>query len=138
MLESDGSSISDRRRLDEIEHRLLKALTAVSDHALKVTRRAPRQVRMFSTPVQIAISPDGTNARTIVELVAGDRPGLLFEIAKIFDQERVALQNAKILTVGERAEDVFFVTNTEHQPLDEAASERLGNALREGLADSRG
>ena len=138
VLESDGSSISDRRRLDEIEHRLLKALTAVSDHALKVTRRAPRQVRMFSTPVQIAISPDGTNARTIVELVAGDRPGLLFEIAKIFDQERVALQNAKILTVGERAEDVFFVTNTEHQPLDEAASERLGNALREGLADSRG
>jgi len=49
----------------------------------------------------------------------------------------VALLNAKILTVGERAEDVFFVTNTEHQPLDEESSERLGKALREGLADAR-
>ena len=49
----------------------------------------------------------------------------------------MALQNAKILTVGERAEDVFFVTNFEHQPLDDLSSERLGQALREGLADSR-
>jgi [protein-PII] uridylyltransferase len=75
------------------------------------------------------------NPRTIVELVAGDRPGLLFQVAKVFDQERVALQNAKIATVGERAEDVFFVTNVEHQPLDEASSERLGRALRESLTD---
>jgi [protein-PII] uridylyltransferase len=137
VLESDGSTITERRRLDEIKHRLLKALTAGSEQALKVTRRAPRQVRMFSTAVQVAISRDGKNARTIVELVAGDRPGLLFQIAKIFDQERVALQNAKILTVGERAEDVFFVTSPTHQPLDDASAERLGKALREGLADAR-
>jgi [protein-PII] uridylyltransferase len=137
VLESDGSSITERRRLDEIKHRLLKALTAGSDQALKVTRRAPRQVRMFSTPVQVALTRDGKNARTIVELVAGDRPGLLFQIAKIFDQERVALLNAKILTVGERAEDVFFVTNAERQPLDDASAERLAKALREGLVDAR-
>ena len=62
---------------------------------------------------------------------------MLFQIAKIFDQERVALQNAKILTVGERAEDVFFVTNAARQPLDDASAERLGKALREGLADAR-
>ena len=136
VLESDGSTIGERRRLDEIRHRLLKALTA-DEQALKVTRRAPRQVRMFSTPVQVTVSPDGKNARTIVEVVAGDRPGLLFQIAKIFDQERIALLNAKILTVGERAEDVFFVTNLGHQPLDDVSSERLGKALREGLADSR-
>jgi [protein-PII] uridylyltransferase len=138
VLESDGSTITERRRLDEIRHRLLKALTTGGDQGLKVTRRAPRQVRMFSTPVQITISPDGPNARTIVELVAGDRPGLLFQVAKIFDQEHVALQNAKIMTVGERAEDVFFVTNAARQPLDEAACERLGQSLREGLAEQPG
>jgi [protein-PII] uridylyltransferase len=136
VLESDGSTISERRRLDEIRHRLLKALTAGSDQVPKVTRRAPRQVRMFSTPVQITVSQDGANPRTIVELVAGDRPGLLFQIAKIFEQQRVALQNAKIMTVGERAEDVFFVTNAAHQPLDEGTCERLGKALREGLAET--
>jgi [protein-PII] uridylyltransferase len=136
VLESDGTTITERRRLDEIRHRLLKALTSGNGQALRVTRRAPRQVRMFSTPVQITISQDGANPRTIIELVAGDRPGLLFEVAKIFEQHDVALQNAKIMTVGERAEDVFFVTNGAHQPLDEATCERLGKALREGLADA--
>jgi [protein-PII] uridylyltransferase len=137
VLESDGSTIADQRRLDEIRHRLLKAVTTNSERSLKVTRRAPRQVRMFSTPVQIAVSEDTGNGRTIVELVAGDRPGLLFQIAKIFDQEGVALQNAKIMTIGERAEDVFFVTSTAHQPLDASSSLRLEKALREGLADNR-
>ncbi|HVS23531.1 MAG TPA: [protein-PII] uridylyltransferase [Gammaproteobacteria bacterium] len=137
VLESDGSPIADRRRLDEIRGRLLKALAAGKEQTLKVTRRAPRQVRMFSTPVQVATSQDPLNRRTVVELVAGDRPGLLFQVAKVFDQERVALQNAKIATVGERAEDVFFVTTIDHQPLDDAACERLGKALRESLADGR-
>jgi [protein-PII] uridylyltransferase len=137
VLESDGSPIADRRRLEEIRSRLLKALATGNEQTLKVTRRAPRQVRMFSTPVQVATSQDPLNRRTVIELVAGDRPGLLFQIAKVFDQERVALQNAKIATVGERAEDVFFVTTMDHQPLDDATCERLGKALRESLADGR-
>jgi [protein-PII] uridylyltransferase len=136
VLESDGSTITDRRRLDEIHNRLLSALATASDKSLKVTRRAPRQVRMFATPVQIAISEDASNSRTVVELVASDRPGLLFQVAKVFDQQRVALQNAKIATIGERAEDVFFVTNAERQPLDAAGAARLETALRQSLADS--
>jgi [protein-PII] uridylyltransferase len=137
VLEIDGSAISDRHRLDEIRSRLLRSLTTGDEQSLRVTRRAPRQVRMFSTPVQVATSRDPSNPRTIVELVAGDRPGLLFEVAKVFDQEHVALQNAKIATIGERAEDVFFVTNDDDQPLDEASAERLGQALRESLTNPR-
>ena len=136
VLESDGSPILDKRRLAEIRNRLLKALTTGGEQSLKVTRRAPRQVRMFSTPVQIAISQDTQNQRTVIEMVAGDRPGLLFQVAKVFEQECIALQNAKILTVGERAEDVFFVTTTDNQPLDNSQSERLGKALREALSDT--
>jgi [protein-PII] uridylyltransferase len=136
VLESDGSPIVDSRRLDAIEYRLLKALTSSSAESLKVTRRAPRQVRMFSTPVSVNLSRDEPNRRTVIELTAGDRPGLLFQVAKVLDQENVALQNAKVATVGERAEDVFFVTTADRQPLDEAQSERLGNSLREALSDT--
>jgi [protein-PII] uridylyltransferase len=137
VLENDGTPIIGARRLDEIRNRLLKALTSGDTGSLKVTRRAPRQVRMFSTPVQIAISRDPMNQRTVIELVAGDRPGLLFQIAKVLEQQDIALQNAKIATIGERAEDVFFVTTTDNQPLDEAHCERLGSALRTALSDSQ-
>ncbi len=136
VLENDGSSISDRRRLDEIRSRLLRALTAPESAALKVTRRAPRQVRMFSTRVQVAISTDTINHRTVIELVAGDRPGLLFQVAKMLEQHKVALQNAKIATIGERAEDVFFVTDEKGQPLDQDCAERLRAALEVELSDA--
>ena len=137
VLESDGSPILERRRLDEIRHCLFKALTSRDAQSLKVTRRAPRQVRMFSTPVQISLSKDPENQRTVIELVAGDRPGLLLQVAKILEQQEVALQNAKIATIGERAEDVFFVTTADQRPLDDVQSERLGKALREGLSENR-
>ena len=44
--------------------------------SVTVTRRAPRQVRMFTTATQITFSDDPVNQRTIIELIAGDRPGL--------------------------------------------------------------
>jgi [protein-PII] uridylyltransferase len=136
VLESDGSPISTQRRIDEVRHRLLQALTRDDPGALRVTRRAPRQVRMFSTPVQVTTSLDPVNRRTVIELVASDRPGLLLRVAKVFEAHNIALQNAKIATVGERAEDVFFVTTANNQPLDEDSSRRLAAALESALADS--
>ena len=73
------------------------------------------------------------NQSTILELVASDRPGLLSEISKVFWQENVDLHGAKIVTVGERAEDVFYVTDENNRPLDEAAQERLREALMRAL-----
>ncbi|HEX5419921.1 MAG TPA: [protein-PII] uridylyltransferase, partial [Gammaproteobacteria bacterium] len=135
VLESDGSPVSGQRRLAEIRQRLLNVFSTDDAQALKVTRRAPRQVRMFSTPVQVMIANDPVNLRTVIELVAGDRPGLLLQVAKVFEQEHVELQNAKIATIGERAEDVFFVTPEDNMPLDEARAESLGSQLREAVKE---
>ena len=41
-------------------------------------------------------SVDGRNGRTILELVAADRPGLLSEVGKVFRTERAAINGAKI------------------------------------------
>ncbi|HEX6994282.1 MAG TPA: [protein-PII] uridylyltransferase [Gammaproteobacteria bacterium] len=135
VLESDGSPIAGQRRLAEIRHRLLKILSSPDTPPLKVSRRAPRQVRMFSTPVQVAITQDPINERTVVELVAGDRPGLLLQVARVFEQEDVALQNAKIATIGERAEDVFFVTGEDGRLLDDERSKRLEERLKQALSE---
>ena len=57
--------------------------------------------------------------------MAGDRPGLLCDIGKVLMEERVDLLAAKIMTVGERAEDVFYLASLAGLPLDEAAATRL-------------
>ena len=134
VLESDGSRISKPRRLQEIRSRLPRALTASADHSLKVHRRAPRQVRMFSTAVQVSVSQDPVNNRTVLELVAADRPGLLLQVGKVFEEHRVALHNAKIATLGERAEDIFFITTLNYRRLNEGRCERLVQAVESALS----
>lgn len=133
VLEDNGRTITDPTRIHEIETSLWRSLQLPAGAPLMVTRRAPRQVRMFATPTQIALSTDTRRNRTILELIAGDRPGLLSEVGKVFMSERVDIHGARIMTVGERAEDVFYVTDLLGQPLSEEAGQRLQQRLIEAL-----
>ena len=125
LLEDDGAPITDSDRQAEIERALWRSLQGPADTPFAVSRRAPRQARMFNTPTQISVSVDERNRRSVLELTAGDRPGLLCEVGKVLMGERVELHAAKIMTVGERAEDVFYVTDLENRPLAPEAAERL-------------
>jgi [protein-PII] uridylyltransferase len=129
VLEDNGALITDPARLQEIERGLWRALEAKEDLPLTVTRRAARQVRMFTTPTQVNFSVDSRSERTILELIAGDRPGLLSDVGKVFRAERVALNGAKIMTVGERAEDVFYITGADGGLLDQETCRRVADAL---------
>ena len=133
VLEESGALITDPERIREIERGLWRNLLQPQDSSLTVTRRAPRQVRMFATPTQVNFSLDTRNNRTIVELVAGDRPGLLSEVGKVFMAEQVDIHGAKIMTVGERAEDVFYVSDAAGQPLREDACKTLQDSLVRAL-----
>ena len=133
LLEDDGAPITDNDRQVEIEQALWRSLQGPADAPFAVSRRAPRQARMFNTPTQIAFSVDERNRRLVLELTAGDRPGLLCEVGKVLMAERVELHAAKIMTVGERAEDVFYLTDFDNRPLSNAAAERLRDRLVQAL-----
>jgi [protein-PII] uridylyltransferase len=133
VLEEDGSPIGDAERREEIEHALRRSLASPRDALMAVSRRAPRQARMFNTRTQISVTADGRNRRSILEIIAADRPGLLCDIGKVLMEERIDLIGAKIMTVGERAEDVFHVRGTDGQPLADEAGQRLLARLTEAL-----
>jgi [protein-PII] uridylyltransferase len=133
VLEDNGAVIADSARIREIERGLARALQQAQDAPLTVTRRAPRQVRMFSTPTNVNFSLDTRNHRTILELIAADRPGLLSEVGKVFKAEAVDINGAKIMTVGERAEDVFYITDMDGCVLDQQTCARVQDALVRAL-----
>ncbi|HEY8509155.1 MAG TPA: [protein-PII] uridylyltransferase [Steroidobacteraceae bacterium] len=133
VLEDDGAPITDHDRAVEIEQALWRSLQLQDDAVFTVSRRAPRQARMFNTPTQITLSVDERNQRSVLELVAGDRPGLLCDVGKVLMEEHVELQGAKIMTVGERAEDVFYLTDFDNRPLDNEAAQRLKDRLAQAL-----
>lgn len=81
-------------------------------------------------PTEVSFREDVANSRTVVELISWDRPGLLCRVGHAFMACGVQLHNAKIATIGARAEDVFFVTDRENCPLNDPQKYM---ALREAL-----
>jgi len=84
----------------------------------------------------LTIHNDAQRPVTILELTAPDRPGLLARIGRIFLEYDLSLQNAKIATLGERVEDVFFITDDKGQPLsDPEFCMRLQQAIISKLSE---
>ncbi|MCC5860381.1 MAG: [protein-PII] uridylyltransferase [Gammaproteobacteria bacterium] len=136
VLGADGSPIAEDF-MDGIATRLARGLAAEDLSRVNVTRRPPRQVRAFNTPVEIRYAEDTGAGRTVLELVAADRPGLLYRVGRVFRRYRVDVRNARIATVGERAEDVFYVTDRAGHPLSPALKQELTEALTEALTEGR-
>lgn len=112
-----GHPIDDPHREAQIENAVRRALLEPERMQWEVNRRMPRRLRYFSTPTQIYFRDDPQNGRTVMELVTGDRPGLLSTVGRVFRRYGVLVQGAKIATIGERAEDVFFMTDARNQPM---------------------
>jgi [protein-PII] uridylyltransferase len=133
VLEDNGSPLTDPDRVSDMEQSLWNSLRRPEEAPMEVSRRAPRQVRMFNTPTRVTITRDVRNNRSALELVAGDRPGLLCDVGKVLWEERIDLQGARVSTIGERAEDVFYVTDTAQRPLDDKTAEQLRAKLTAAL-----
>ena len=133
-MELDRRMEIDDLRIAKIRRTLTRVLTLPDDDIADVTRRAPRQVRMFSTKTSVDFAQGTTRGKTVMELVAGDRPGLLSKIGKAFIAEGVDIETAKIVTIGERAEDVFYITKEDGRPLDGSEKDRLRATISERLS----
>ena len=72
--------------------------------------RASRRVRHFPIAPAVDIRPDERGAYHSLNIVASDRPGLLYRVARQLARYKLNLYSAKINTLGDRAEDVFLVS----------------------------
>ena len=110
-------------RREEIRNALQRGLRKPADVPRRVRRLPKRQLKHFTTPVEVNFTRDASNRRTVMEVIAADRPGLLARIGWALADARVRIRNAKIATFGERAEDVFYITDAHDRPLSDARLE---------------
>lgn len=138
VLDADGTSIGNNpQRIEEIRCGLIEALQHPEQYSAIIQRRVPRQLKSFAFAPMVTIHTDAHRPLSVVEVIAPDRPGLLARIGQIFLSFDLSVQNAKIVTLGERVEDVFFVTDAEQQPLsDPELCAKLQAALIEQLTDN--
>lgn len=83
--------------------------------------RLPRQLKTFPLEPELTLTPVESGRGQLLSITAGDRPGLLYEVARVLTRHGVSVLSAKINTLGSRAEDAFVVEGTAL----ERTSERL-------------
>jgi [protein-PII] uridylyltransferase len=78
----------------------------------------PRTMKLFETKPTVKFQTNIQQQHTIMELYTHDRPGLVSAVAQVFLQCNTQLINAKLTTLGDQVEDVFFITTAENLPLN--------------------
>ena len=95
----------------------------------------PRKMKLFETIPNIQFQTNEEQNHTVMELKTHDRPGLLSSIAQVFLQQDIQLINAKLTTLGDQVEDVFFISTLTGISLNADEQHNLQQELTSDLSD---
>lgn len=96
--------------------------------------RKPRILRNFNVPTRISFSQQPEKNLTLLEINAGDMPGLLSRLGEAMDGLGIRVHNARINTLGEQAQDIFYVTTRDCEMIvDEEQQAQVRQTLEQAL-----
>ncbi len=136
VLDRDGESIQDTSRVEHIYRTLMQSITSKADRCRPQTIPSPRRLKHFDFTPIIRFENDAAVDYTSLFIKAIDRPGLLSSIGYAFAQQQIRVLSANIATLGETAEDVFFIQQSDGKKLeDPEKSEALKNILLQCVSE---
>jgi [protein-PII] uridylyltransferase len=117
----DTISVSREFDRDEDEGRRAIRIADAIEKALRGELKLPEMVakksvpkgriKAFSVEPEVMINNQWSNRYTVVEVSGLDRPGLLYELTATLSKLNLNIASAHVATFGERAVDVFYVTD---------------------------
>ena len=131
-----GTLLTDQYREQEVVNSLVKALLNADQYPELMHRRIPRQLRHFEVENTVDIRLNHALNQNMVEISSLDQPGLLALVGGVFMMQGLDIHSAKIATLGERAEDIFFVTKRDGVPMNDEESQIFAEKLRTALEEA--
>jgi [protein-PII] uridylyltransferase len=122
------------RRIGDTIGRLLRGDVWLKD-LLAARGAPPRRIMAFTVEPEVIINNALSDQFTVIEVAGRDRPGLLYELTSTLSDLFLDITSAHITTFGEKAVDVFYVTDLTgkkitHEPRQKAIRERLEMVLK--------
>ena len=135
VLENDGNPVqASAARHSQIVNLLREYLSEPTRYLRGPDKRIARKLKHFSQHVETEIINSDDKPYTTIEINCPDKPGVLASIGKVFAEHNIQLQNARIATLGERVEDLFFVLDSEFQKITAPEEiDRLQNDIKQEL-----
>jgi [protein-PII] uridylyltransferase len=123
------------RELDEALQRVLAGDIDVAD-MVRRRRKAPGQPKPpFPKPVRVIISNSESDFYTLVDVIADDRIGLLYDITRCLGENDLEIYISKAATIKDQVTDTFYLKGPSGRKLrDPERLERLRKALLDAAA----
>lgn len=136
LLDPSGTLLVDENNQQTLKQCLINAFRDPEAPKL-VNKRLPRQLRHFEVKTVISFDFNDASGQHIMNLETLDQPGLLARVGQTFLQEKIEVHAARITTLGERAEDMFYISDQNDEPLSEDRLEALKLALITNLNENK-
>lgn len=120
VLDREGDTIQDKSRLDHIYKTLIQAITSPDKLKRPTPLPSPRRLKHFDFKPIIRFDNDLSEDYTSLFIKAIDRPGLLSAIGFSFAQNNIRVLSANIATLGETAEDAFFIQTADRKKITDS------------------
>jgi [protein-PII] uridylyltransferase len=106
----DEDELRRAERVAKAIERALKGEVKIAD-LVDGKRPAKPASRAFHVPPEVTIYNSLSNRQTVIEVSGLDRPGLLYDLTTALGKLNLNIASAHIVTFGEKAVDVFYVTD---------------------------
>jgi [protein-PII] uridylyltransferase len=129
--EFDHAEDEERRakKIAQTIEKLLRGDVRLSE--VVMNKRKPKaKLSAFRVEPQVMIDNTLSDALTVIEVNGLDRPGLLYDVTREISDLNLDIASAHIATFGEKAVDVFYVTDLTGKKITSTSRE---GAIRERL-----
>jgi [protein-PII] uridylyltransferase len=104
--------------------KLLKGEARLAD-VLAGKKRPKARLSAFTVEPQVVIDNTLSDALTVIEINGLDRPGLLYDVTREISDMNLDIASAHIATFGEKAVDVFYVTDLTGKKITSSSREDI-------------
>ena len=130
----NNEEIIQTQKIARVIGEVVSGARSVDAQKVRASRPKPR-LGAFTVPPDVVIDNTGSQDFTVVEIQALDRPGLLFDLSRVMSDLGLDISSAHIATFGERAVDVFYVTDSSRKKVTgEEAKQHIRQSLLEMLS----
>ena len=136
VLDRFGTLLTDPERERKVKLALVEALSHPDQYPGIMQRRIPRHLRHFDVQNTVDIALNPALQQHMVEISTLDQPGLLARIGALFMLQGLDIHSARIATLGERAEDIFFVTKKNGVLLTDEEVKLFAETLKAALDEA--
>ncbi|MDG2141100.1 MAG: [protein-PII] uridylyltransferase [Gammaproteobacteria bacterium] len=119
VLERSGLPVrNNTKREKEIISLLQEHLTLGNKPVILPKFRRTRKEKYFARSVNVELINPVNKSYSILEINCPDQPGVLACVGKVLAMNDIVVNDARITTLGERVEDLFFVTDINGKPIE--------------------